>query len=132
MQSSTDQTNSTTRSIRLVSYCPVCDMRSKSMHARTLATMGETKLMHIQCHKCQNTFLAYVLVNQVGASSVGILTDLHYEDVMRFQSNKSVSVNDVIAAHEQLAQGAFKMVVERKRKIFMKTSTKRQGKKVAK
>lgn len=56
--------------------------------------------MHITCHKCQNAFLTLVLVNQVGASSVGLLTDLAYEDVVRFHSQKDISVDDVIAAHE--------------------------------
>lgn len=115
----------TTQRLRLVSYCPVCDIRSKSMHAQTLATAGETKLMHIQCHKCENAFLAYVLVNQVGASSVGILTDLGYDDVMKFRSTRDVSVNDVIAAHEYFERGAFQIKVERKRSVRSKVPVKR-------
>jgi hypothetical protein len=86
--------------LRLVSYCPVCETRVNPMQARPLGKEGETELLHIQCHKCHNAFLALVLVNQVGASSIGLVTDLAYEDVLRFKSNRSVSINDVISIHE--------------------------------
>lgn len=122
----------TTQGLRLVSYCPVCEIRSKSMHARTLAAQGETKLMHIQCHKCQNAFLAFVLVNQVGASSIGILTDLGHEDVMKFRSSKDVSVNDVIAVHEYFEKGAFCAAVEKKRAARSKAPVKRVRKHLGK
>ena len=130
--STPNKLDKTTQGLRLVSYCPVCDMRSKSMNARTLAAQGETKLMHIQCHKCANAFLAFVLVNQVGASSVGILTDLGYEDVVRFRSTKDVSVNDVIAAHEYFEKGAFHVTVERKRVARVKAPVKHARKKLGK
>lgn len=132
LMSSSNKIDSTIQSLRLVSYCPVCEIRSKSMMARTLGTQGETKLMHIKCHKCQNAFLALVLVNQVGASSVGLLTDLAYEDVMRFRSHADVSVNDVIFMHEKLAQGTFQVPVERKRKTAVKAPVKRIKKKLGK
>jgi hypothetical protein len=101
------------------------------MIARTLGSQGETKLMHIKCHKCQNAFLALVLVNQVGASSVGLLTDLAYEDVVRFQSQKDVGVNDVIAMHEYMAKGVAQPILKRKQTKSQKTPQKRpRGKRV--
>ncbi|MCX6715280.1 MAG: hypothetical protein NTX72_05725 [Candidatus Uhrbacteria bacterium] len=131
--STPNKTDKTTQGLRLVSYCPVCEIRSKSMNARTLAAQGETKLMHIQCHKCQNAFLALVLVNQVGASSVGLLTDLAYDDVVRFRSHADVSVNDVIGIHEQLEQGLFPVTFEKPRKtavkkVLVKKARKKLGK----
>ncbi len=120
-----NNTDRTTQGLRLVSYCPVCEIRSKSMIARTLGSQGETKLMHIKCHKCQNAFLALVLVNQVGASSVGLLTDLAYEDVVRFQSQKDVGVNDVIAMHEYMAKGVAQPILKRKQTKSQKTPQKR-------
>lgn len=130
--STPNKTDKTTQSLRLVSYCPVCEIRSKSMLARTLAATGETKLMHVQCHKCQNAFLTFVLVSQVGASSVGILTDLGYEDVVRFRSNQNVSVNDVIHVHEQLANGLFQVPFEGNKKNVAKTAVKQSRKKLGK
>jgi len=102
------------------------------MMARTLGTQGETKLMHIKCHKCQNTFLALVLVNQVGASSVGLLTDLAYEDVMRFRSNTDVSVNDVISVHEGLFKEIPQVHLGEKRGMVRKIPVKHPRKRLGK
>lgn len=124
--------NKTEQGLRLVSFCPVCEIRSKSMRANTLASQGDTKLMHIQCHKCQNTFLALVSVNQVGASSVGLLTDLTHEDVLRFRAHQDVSVNDVIAIHERLSENTFHAFFAQKKGVFVKKAKVRSVKKLRK
>src|SRR3989338_6971110 len=88
--------------LKLVSFCPVCETRYNSMEARLLGEQGETHLLHVQCRKCQNSILALILVNQVGASSVGLLTDLSYEDVIRAKSSRCISVDDVIGVLQML------------------------------
>jgi hypothetical protein len=85
--------------LKLVSFCPVCDTRYNSMEARLLGEQEQTRLLHVQCRKCRHSIIALVLVNQVGASSVGLLTDLSYEDVLVAKSQRAVSVDDVIAVH---------------------------------
>lgn len=85
--------------LKLVLFCPVCETRYNPMEARLLGEQGETHLLHVQCRKCQHSILALVLVNQVGASSVGLLTDLSYEDVVRVRSGQQVHVDDVIEVH---------------------------------
>lgn len=85
--------------LKLVSYCPVCETRYLPMEARLLGRDGETYLLHVQCRKCQHSILAYVLVNHVGASSVGLLTDLSHDDAVLFSSQGNVCVNDVIESH---------------------------------
>ena len=88
--------------LRLVSYCPVCETRYNPMEARMLGQEGDTHLLHVKCRKCHHSILAFVLVNQVGSSSVGLLTDLTYEDVVSFRANTQVNINDVIEIHETL------------------------------
>ncbi len=88
--------------LKLVSFCPVCETRYHPMQARVLAGRGETQLLHVQCRKCQNSILALVQVNQAGASSVGLLTDLCYEDVVRFRTSPTVTIDDVIEIHRFL------------------------------
>lgn len=100
--SSQNQSTEWSEGLRLVSYCPVCETRYNPMHARILSQDGETQLLHVQCRKCRNSILALVLVNQVGASSVGLLTDLSYEDVVQFKTNSAVTIDDVIDTHEFL------------------------------
>ncbi len=115
--------------LKLVSYCPVCETRYNPMEARMLGQEGETHLLHVKCRKCQNSILAVVLVNEVGASSVGLLTDLSYEDVMQFRSNKNVSVDDVIDVHKQLEEGDWTHMVGRRRAERVKRVAQKQKKK---
>ncbi|MBI4713718.1 hypothetical protein HY771_00815 [Candidatus Uhrbacteria bacterium] len=91
--------------LRLVSFCPVCETRFNPMEAKMLEEDGETRLLHVQCRKCRHSVLALVIVNKVGASSIGLLTDLLYEDVLKFRSNKHITVNDVIDVHTALEHG---------------------------
>lgn len=98
--------------LRLVSYCPVCETRYNPMQAKLLGEDGETRLLHVQCRKCHHSILALVLVNQVGASSVGLLTDLTYEDVLKFRANRLVSINDVIDVHNVLEDGSWQRVTK--------------------
>jgi len=86
--------------LKLVSFCPVCETRYNPMEARLLGKQGETHFLHVRCRKCQHSILALVLVNQVGASSVGLLTDLSYEDVIRVKVARRISVDDVIDVHQ--------------------------------
>ena len=110
-------------SIRLVSYCPVCETRYHPTEANILGEDGETKLVHVRCRKCHHTVLALVLLNQVGASSVGLLTDLSFEDVMKFRSNSSVSVDDILCIHTALEDDSWKHMLS----IRSRTKVKRTG-----
>lgn len=102
--------------LRLVSYCPVCETRYNQMEAKLLGEEGDTRLIYVNCRKCRHSVLALVLVNHVGASSVGLLTDLTYEDVVKFQAAKKVSINDVIDAHHILEDGSWKHSMEPRRR----------------
>ena len=102
--------------LRLVSYCPVCETRYNPMEAKMLGEDGETRLLHVQCRKCHHSILALVLVNQVGASSVGLLTDLTYEDVLKFRTNRLVTINDVIETHHALETGFFQGMPQPRRR----------------
>lgn len=103
--------------LRLVSYCPVCETRYNPMEANILGEDGETRLLHVQCRKCHHSILALVLVNQVGASSVGLLTDLAYEDVLKFRTNRLVSINDVIDVHSALEDGSWQGMAKIRRRV---------------
>lgn len=94
--------------LKLVSSCPVCETTYNPIDARMLGQDAETHLLHIQCKKCHHAILAFVLVNHVGASSVGLLTDLSYEDVLSFRTNTPVAVNDVLEIHEVMASETWK------------------------
>lgn len=91
----------------MISYCPLCETSYNPMEARVLGEKEDGHLLHIRCKKCLNSILALVLVSNVGVSSVGLVTDLTYEDVVRFrESPVEVTVDDVIGVHELLSERA--------------------------
>ncbi|MBI4143183.1 hypothetical protein HY480_04895 [Candidatus Uhrbacteria bacterium] len=89
-------------SLRLISYCPVCDTSYNPMEARVIDEYGERHLMHIRCKKCAHAILALVLTSGMGVSSMGILTDLAFDDVLKFREAQALTTDDVIALHNLL------------------------------
>lgn len=88
----------------MISYCPLCETNYNPMEARVLGEKEDGHLLHIRCKKCWNSILALVMVSNVGVSSVGLITDLTYEDVRKFGArNTDVTVDDVIEVHKLLA-----------------------------
>ena len=81
------------------------------MEARILDEKEDGHLLHIRCKKCWNSILALVMVSNVGVSSVGLVTDLIFEDVQKFRmATSEVSLDDVLEIHEVLendTQGEF-------------------------
>lgn len=92
-------------SLRLVSYCPLCEARYAHGNARLLAEDGETRLLHVTCKKCGGATLSLVLENPSGGSSVGMVTDLTHDDVMRLHRSRKVTTDDVIDVHKALGNG---------------------------
>ena len=89
--------------LRMISYCPLCESSYNPMEAKVLGEKEDGHLLHIRCKKCWNSILALVLVSNAGVSSVGLVTDLTFEDVVKFREKPSdVSVDDVISVHELL------------------------------
>lgn len=87
----------------MISYCPLCETAYNPMEARILDEKEDGHLLHIRCKKCWNSILALVLVSNAGVSSVGLVTDLVFEDVQKFREGAAeVTVDDVLEAHELL------------------------------
>jgi hypothetical protein len=88
--------------VKLISYCPLCEMSYNPQEARVLGEKDDSHLLHIQCGNCSNAIIALVLISSVGVSSVGLVTDLSYDDVKRFKEAPIVSTDDVIDVHAVL------------------------------
>ena len=89
-------------SLKVVSQCPLCQSRQNDMEARVLGQDGEARLLYLNCHKCGNSLLALVLVSHGGVSSIGMVTDLTYDDVRRFHQVEQVCADDVLEIHQAL------------------------------
>lgn len=89
--------------VKLISYCPLCEMSYNPQEARVLGEKDDSHLLHIQCGNCSNAIIALVLISSVGVSSVGMVTDLAFDEVDRFKHAPSVSTDDVIEMHHLLS-----------------------------
>ncbi|NBS41610.1 hypothetical protein EBS80_03035 [bacterium] len=113
-------------SLRIVSYCPLCEARFHPMQTRVLSEQGKTRLLHVTCKKCGGATLALLCENETGASTVGLVTDLSPEDVLRFHVARRVSTDDVIDVHKALGEGLSSLlpVPARKRRSRAKAPAK--------
>lgn len=60
----------------------------------------DAHLIYVQCRSCNSSILALVYLEGGSASSVGLVTDLTKEEVMKYRGAEEVSADDVIAVHQ--------------------------------
>lgn len=89
--------------LRLISYCPLCNAHYNPREAKILEQKEGAHLIHVECRNCRSSIVAVVITGGIGVSSVGLITDLTSQDVVRFKNEESVAENDVIAAYEVLS-----------------------------
>lgn len=90
--------------MRLVSSCPLCETRYSAAHARILSERNDIRLVHATCKKCGAATLALVRETQAGGSTVGLVTDLSHDDVLRFRQGVALHTDDVIGAHQAFSR----------------------------
>ena len=93
--------------IKIVSRCPLCRCTEQELETKIVGQDGQTRLLHLNCHQCGNSLLALVLVSGAGISSIGMLTDLTFEDTVRFKCTRLVSEDDILDVHHALAESDF-------------------------
>lgn len=93
--------------LRIISSCPICRARYHSGELKVLEERLDAQLVYIQCRKCQASVLAVILASQLGVSSVGLVTDLSGDDVLKFRRQPVVSGDDVLDLHVAMNQPDF-------------------------
>ena len=93
--------------VKILSRCPICHDVYNSIDAKIIGSDGDTRLLHVRCNQCANSLLALVMIQNGAASSVGLVTDLSYEDVLRFKRSNYVNIDDVIGLNEQMSETSF-------------------------
>lgn len=88
--------------VRFLQVCPLCETSYNPLEARILEEQNDAHLLHIQCRSCLNALLALVMVSHMGISSVGLITDLSFDDVLKFKGDATVTSDDVLNVHNML------------------------------
>jgi len=85
--------------LKTILYCPVCSTHYNSLCTRILEEKENTHLIHMECLKCGTSVVALVMLEGVGLNSVGLITDLTSQDVLKFKNSEFITLDDVIDLH---------------------------------
>lgn len=88
----------------LITHCPVCNLRYDPLEAKVIEEGENAHLVYIRCRDCHSSILAVIVSNNLGISSIGLITDLSADDVLEFKTAQPVSCDDVIEAHQFLSK----------------------------
>ena len=88
---------------RVMQTCPICNTAYDERYARVLAGRGNANLVHTTCARCLSAIVALVVTGSGGVSSVGMLTDMNYDDALRFHADDAISIDDCLTLHQLLA-----------------------------
>ncbi len=88
--------------LRLVSYCPVCHYPYNPLEAKIVDESDGAHLIHVRCRRCRSAILALVMANQLGVSSVGLITDLDSQEILKFKESSRIGGDDVLSIYRFL------------------------------
>lgn len=90
--------------MKVMSACPVCNVSYNPMQARVIDEADDARLIFIQCEKCSSSVVAVVMHGGLGVTSVGLITDLHAEEVLKYKDASPISEDDVLEIHSFLSE----------------------------
>lgn len=88
--------------LRLISYCPLCESSYNPLRAKVLEEREDAHLLHIQCSSCGSSVVALLFTSNSGPTSIGLVTDLTSDEVLRFKDQARVSTDEVLTLHQFL------------------------------
>ena len=87
---------------KLLSLCPHCRAKYERLDTVIITESKDAELVHVKCRSCQGSIVALLFSTGPLISSIGLVTDLSQEDVVRFQKASELSEDDLLAYHEWL------------------------------
>lgn len=87
---------------QLAISCPLCDHGYEPYQSRILKNENAAQLWYVMCSNCLHGIMLVVTMTDYGVNSVGIVTDMTDEDVLRLQNHSVIEVNDCLDLHQAL------------------------------
>ncbi len=103
------QTEPWKSTVKFLGRCLICNTEYKQEAAQFFAEQDSSRLLHITCVKCQSHFVAMIVMAGHGLSSVGMITDLNYEDAAKLYCQPVITLDEVINCHEVLKNNLIKI-----------------------
>lgn len=92
---------------RLVTSCPFCGASVDRLDVKTVSQMDDHQIIHIHCASCLGSLVALFYVGGSGLNSVGLATDLSFDDWVKFAEHNEIDMDDVLKVHELLKSPEF-------------------------
>lgn len=80
----------------------MCSTNYNIDEARLFAKTEAATLVHIVCSSCNGFFMAMILTLGHGLSSLGMVTDLSYDDAKRLHRSFPLTIDEAIGGHESI------------------------------
>ncbi len=87
------------KALKFMGRCPICDKEYKKESARLFAQRQSANLVHINCVYCRSSLIAMIMVLGQGLSSVGMVTDLSFEDARRLHNVEPISLDEILEGY---------------------------------
>jgi hypothetical protein len=104
---SNPEANNWSDALKIINRCPICQANYTGSGARLFAQFQAARLVHITCGKCQSFFVAMIASLGQGLSSVGMITDLNYEDAKNLYLAEPITIDELIEGYQCLNGEAF-------------------------
>lgn len=101
------QSDAWREALKIINRCPICGEHYQTEAARLFAKKEAASFVHITCQKCRGFFIAMILLLGQGLSSVGMITDMSYQDVERLYKTKPLTTDEVIAGFTAIESSEF-------------------------
>lgn len=82
--------------LKFINKCPVCGSAYAPEQARLFAQKSKANLVHISCAVCRGNFIALVIVMKSGLSTVGMVSDLNFDDARRLHAFSPLEIDELI------------------------------------
>ncbi|MBU0731781.1 hypothetical protein KKC88_02775 [Patescibacteria group bacterium] len=87
---------------KLISQCPICNAKNSTFNIKVLDEKEDAQLTYIRCRQCGGRLMALIMANGPIVSSIGLITDLNEDDIIRFRDSGPVTEDDLLKLHENL------------------------------
>lgn len=93
--------------LKFMGKCPLCSAAYDTVAAKLFAKKDGANLIHLTCAKCKSAFMAIIMTFGQGMSTVGMVTDMSFEDAKKMYGGQPLTVDEIIEGYQFLQKEDF-------------------------
>lgn len=88
------------QSLKMIGACPICGKPYGPGRVKILKREQNARLTHIACASCGGYFMAMIMRLGKGTSTVGMITDLNFDDAKKLMAKAPISIDEAIEGYK--------------------------------